>query len=176
MLAYPFKGNAFVYNNILKTIDLNVQIPPPVGKGQMVDLVCKIFSDPKYVNEKNKISNLILSVNKSNGTTILKMINLVKMFRPANEAMVTPMYTPLSKTIENAPPGYLDGLLSHVTNIQDKIKDIENKISISGLLNMIKGLISKKGGKKRKMTKKSKKIRKNKKQSKQSKKTRKHRK
>ena len=36
----------------LDSIDKNVAIPPPAGKGQIMDLLCKIFSNPIYENEK----------------------------------------------------------------------------------------------------------------------------
>ena len=84
----PLKGNSSIYNLLLELIDKNVEIPPPVGKGQIMDLVCKIFSNPKYESEKNKITEIIISIDKKKGTTIIKLINLIKNFRPDDETFI----------------------------------------------------------------------------------------
>jgi hypothetical protein len=150
MMAYNFRGNATIYNNILKTIDLNAEIPPPAGKGQITDLTCKIFSDPKYDTSKKKISEIILDIDKEKGTTIIKIIDLIKIFRPSDESLITPLYTKLSKMLETMPPEYIDNLISQTNDVQEKIKNMLNKMNMNEILNMIQNVLPKKGGKKRK--------------------------
>jgi hypothetical protein len=161
--ALPFKGNASIYNSLLKEIDVNVEIPPAAGKGQIMDLVGKIFSQPQYETIKNEISKIILNVDSSKGTTILKLIKLFTLFRPENESLITPLYTKLSHDLEMAPPGYLESLLAQVSGLQEPIKVAESKINPTKFLESIQGMISKKGGIKNKKTKKNKAGRKNKK-------------
>ena len=150
----PFKGNSSIYNLLLELIDKNVEIPPPVGKGQIMDLVCKIFSNPKYESEKNKITEIIISIDKKKGTTIIKLINLIKNFRPDDETFINSNYTLLSNALELSPKNYLDNLLNSVSDLKEKITNTLNKTNPLELLKSIKELITKKGGVKNKISKK----------------------
>ena len=159
-LAYPLKGNAYIYNYILKTVDTFVEIPPQIGKSQILDLICKIFSDPKYENEKNKISQIVMNINRKKGGTILKMIQLIAIFRPKNELVINPMYTTLSKKLSLIPEGYLDSFIDSIGKMQYKLSFIENKINIEKLIEIIKKLVrlyKNKGGNKSSKSRKTKK-------------------
>ena len=150
----PLKGNSSVYNLLLDGIDTNIEIPPPVGKGQIIDLVCKIFSNPKYDNEKKKITQIIMNIDIKKGTTIIKLINLIKNFRPENETFINSNYTKLSNALELAPEGYLDKLLNNVSELQDKLINTLDKTNPLEILKLIKEIIAKKGGVKNKKSKK----------------------
>jgi len=151
--ALPFKGNATIYNSLLKEIDLNVEIPPAVGKGQIMDLVGKIFTQPNYETIKNEISQIILKVSPSKGTTILKLIKLITLFRPENESLISPLYTKLSQELD---PESLESLLAQVSSLEDQIKIVEDKINPVKLLESVQGMIVIKGGRKNKVSKKKK--------------------
>jgi hypothetical protein len=164
--ALPFKGNATIYNSLLKDIDLNVEIPPAVGKGQIMDLVGKIFTQPNYETIKNEISQIILKVSPSKGTTILKLIKLITLFRPENESLISPLYTKLSHELD---PESLESLLAQVSNLEDQVKIVEDKINPMKLLESVQGMIVIKGGIKNKVGRKNKVTRKNKVSSKKNK-------
>ena len=141
-LAYPLKGNAYIYNYILKTVDALVEIPPPVGKGQILDLICKIFKDPKYESEKNRIIQIVTGLNKSKGTKIIKAIELIAMFRPNNTSLINPMYTKLSNSLDLVPSQYLDSLIETIGKMQEKISFILNSIDVKQILDLVKKLMS----------------------------------
>jgi len=140
----PLYGNSYIYNLLLDSIDTNVEIPPPVGKGNIMDLVCKIFSNTKYEVEKNKITQIIINIDKKKGTTIIKLINLIKNFRPENETFINSNYTILSNAIELSPENYLDNLLNSISGLQEKITNTLNKINPLEILKLIKEIIIKK--------------------------------
>ena len=140
----PLYGNSYIYNLLLDSIDTNVEIPPPVGKGNIMDLVCKIFSITKYEVEKNKITQIIINIDKKKGTTIIKLINLIKNFRPENETFINSNYTILSNAIELSPENYLDNLLNSISGLQEKITNTLNKINPLEILKLIKEIIIKK--------------------------------
>ena len=172
-LAYPLKGNAYIYNYILKTVDAIVEIPPPTGKGQILDLICKIFTEPQYENEKNKISDIVIKLGGSKGTAIIKTIQLIALFRPNNTSLITPMYTTLSNKLSYIPQEYLDSFIDNIGKMQEKISYIEYLIDPEKIIGLIKNLVMKyknRGGKKSRKSNKSKKTRSSK--SKKSKKTR----
>jgi hypothetical protein len=172
--ALPFKGNATIYNSLLKEIDLNVEIPPAVGKGQIMDLVGKIFTQPNYETIKNEISHIILKVDPSKGATILKLIKLITLFRPENESLISPLYTKLSDELD---PESLESLLAQVSSLEDQIKIVEDKINPVKLLESVQGMIVVKGGIKKKVSSRKKKVSSRKKKvSKKNKRRRTHRK
>ena len=150
----PLHGNSYIYNLLLDSIDTNVEIPPSVGKGSIMDLVCKIFSNTKYEVEKNKITQIIINIDKKKGTTIIKLINLIKNFRPENETFINSNYTILSNALELSPKNYLDNLLNSISGLQEKITNTLNKINPLEILKLIKEIIIKKSDIKIKKNKK----------------------
>jgi len=137
-LSYPFKKNAVFYNNILNVIEAVVTIPPPVGKGAIMELICKIFSEPAYEIQKEKIKNLINKTDANKGPIIIKTISLICSFRPDDENLINikhrVMTTILEQDINNQ---YLDKLLNNTIEIQNTIKNID----IMKILDIIKSSI-----------------------------------
>lgn len=163
--AYLFKGNAGIYNSILKSIDLNTEIPPQKGKGQILDLLCMIFSLPKYATEKDQISNLIKSIDISKGPTIVKLINLISIFRPENILLINPMYTKFSLELESSPEAQqlLNKMLDSITGLTDILFNIIKIINPMQIVDVIKrSMNSKKGGKRKRKSMKKRKSKKRK--------------
>jgi len=137
-LSYPFKKNAVFYNNILNIIEAVVTIPPPVGKGAIIELICKIFSEPAYEIQKEKIKNLINQTDANKGPIIIKTISLICSFRPDDENLINikhrVMTTILEQDINNQ---YLDKLLNNTIEIQNTIKNID----IMKIIDIIKSSI-----------------------------------
>lgn len=159
--AYLFRGNAIIYNNILNSIDLNVEIPPPKGKGEILELLCMIFSLPKYEVEKDQISELIKSVDFTKGPTIIKLINLISIFRPENIELINPMYTQLSFQLESSPEAQelLNNMLDSISELRVNLFNIIKTINPLQMVDIIKNNmnISKKGGRRKKYTNKKRK-------------------
>jgi len=151
--AYLLKGNAGIYNNILKSIDLNTEIPPQKGKGQILDLLCMIFSLPKYSAEKDHITSLIKSIDVTKGPTIVKLINLISIFRPENILLINPMYTKFSLELESSPEAqqFLNKMLDSITGLTDILFNIIKIINPMQIVDVIKRSMSnsKKGGKRK---------------------------
>lgn len=157
--AYLFRGNAAIYNKILQSIDLNAEIPPQKGKGQILDLLCMIFSLPKYKPEKDQISNLIKSIDVSKGPTIVKLINLISIFRPENILLINPMYTKFSLELESSPEAQalLNNMLDSITGLTDILFNIIKIINPMQIVDIIKrNMYNKKAGKRKKSVKKRK--------------------
>lgn len=158
--AYLFRGNPVIYNNILNSIDLNVEMPPPKGKGEILELLCMIFSLPKYEVEKDQISDLIKSVDFTKGPTIIKLINLISIFRPENIELVNPMYTKLSLQLESSPEAQelLNKMLDSISGLKDNLFNIIKTINPLQMVDIIKNnMNNKKGGRRKKYTNKKRK-------------------
>jgi hypothetical protein len=147
--AFLFRGNAAIYNKILRSIDLNAEIPPQKGKGQILDLLCMIFSLPKYKNEKDQISNLIKSIDVSKGPTIIKLINFISIFRPENILLINPIYTKFSLELESSPEAQvlLNNMLDSISGLKDILFNIIKIINPMQIVDLIKSNMYKKGGK-----------------------------
>jgi hypothetical protein len=132
--------NAFLpYNLILSVVDNNPHILPPIGKGQIMDLVCKIYnsndnSNDNYDGLKTEINKIITTIDESNGSKLISLIQTIADSRNEtnnNYTLFSNMLNEQTSDIFFIILKNMNELISlikynqpDITNIPTKLKDI----------------------------------------------------
>jgi hypothetical protein len=122
-----FKGFFDPYNFILGVIDNTASIPPQFGKGQIMDLVCKIFSlKEPYPDLKTEIQNIINAIDETNGSKAIMLIQSIAILRKGDNdySLFSKMLTPTTSNYFLIILKNMNTLFIHIKHNQTDIKSI----------------------------------------------------